>query len=161
MQEDIEHRTATLIVNGTKFTGRMLKNAITKLLAHRQNPRQKNAGVTHRGKQTVKQLIGQNQGVSNLEIKDEGIKDFQRIARKYGVDFAVKKIKGSKAGEKSTYMVFFKGRDADALTSAFTEYSQKRVRKQERPSVLKALAQMVSKTQNRDQARGKDKELSR
>jgi hypothetical protein len=141
VQEDVEHRTATLIVNGTKFTGRMLKNAITKLMTHKKNPRQKTADVIPRGKQTVKQLVGQNQGVSNIEIKDEGVKDFERVARKYGVDFAVKKIKG-KAGEKSTYMVFFKARDADALTSAFREFSTRKVKKAQRPSVL---AQLRSK----------------
>ena len=37
------------------------------------------------GKQTVKQLIGQNQGVSNIEITDPSIKEFEKIARKYGV----------------------------------------------------------------------------
>lgn len=39
----------------------------------------------------MKQLIGQNQGVSNIEINDPSIRDFERIARKYGVDYAVKR----------------------------------------------------------------------
>ena len=47
------------------------------------------------GKQTVKQLIGQNQGVSNIEITDPSIKEFEKIARKYGVDYAVKKDRSS------------------------------------------------------------------
>lgn len=46
---------------------------------------------SRQGKQTVKQLIGQNQGVSNLEITDPSIREFEKIARKYGVDYAVKK----------------------------------------------------------------------
>lgn len=40
----------------------------------------------------MKQLIGQNQGVSNIEITDSNIKSFERVARKYGVDFALKRI---------------------------------------------------------------------
>ena len=39
----------------------------------------------------------------------------------------------------SSYLIFFKGRDADALTAAFTEYTNKKVKKAtktERPSVL-------------------------
>ena len=39
-------------------------------------------------------------------------------------------------------MVFFKARDADAMTAAFDEYSNKKLRTQERPSVLKELAKL-------------------
>ena len=84
----------------------------------------------------MKQLVGQNQGVSNIEITDSNIKDFERIARKYGVDFALKK---NKTGEIPKYLVFFKARDGDALTAAFKEYTAKNDRKKERPSVLKKL----------------------
>ena len=96
MQEEVENRTLTLIVSGTKFTGRLFKAAISKYMAHRrekklEKQRGRDSPVTPKGKQTVKQLIGQNQGVSNIEINDPSIKDFERIARKYGVDYAVKK----------------------------------------------------------------------
>ena len=96
MQEEVENRTLTLVVSGTKFTGRLMKAAITKYLAHRkekklQKQRSRDAPVKPQGKQTVKQLIGQNQGVSNIEITDPSIKEFEKIARKYGVDYAVKK----------------------------------------------------------------------
>ena len=36
MQEEVENRTLTLVVNGTKFTGRLFKAAICKYLAHRK-----------------------------------------------------------------------------------------------------------------------------
>ena len=96
MQEEVENRTLTLVVSGTKFTGRLFKAAISKYMAHRrekklEKQRGRDSPVTPKGKQTVKQLIGQNQGVSNIEINDPSIKDFERIARKYGVDYAVKK----------------------------------------------------------------------
>lgn len=141
MQEEVENRTLTLVVSGTKFTGRLLKAAISKYLAHRkekklQKQRSRDAPVKPQGKQTVKQLIGQNQGVSNIEITDPSIKEFEKIARKYGVDYAVKKDRSSSPPK---YLIFFKGRDADALTAAFTEYTGKKVRKaekSERPSVL-------------------------
>ena len=61
MQEEIEQKSVTLMINGTKFSLRTLKSAALKLLAHRQNPSA--PGVKHRGKQTVRQLVGQNQGV--------------------------------------------------------------------------------------------------
>ena len=94
MQEEVENRTLTLVVSGTKFTGRLLKAAISKYMAHckekkLQKKRSRDAPVTPHGKQTVKQLIGQNQGISNIEITDPSIKEFEKIARKYGVDYAV------------------------------------------------------------------------
>ena len=153
MQEEVENRTLTLVVSGSKFTGRLLKAAITKYLAHRkekklQKQKSRDAPVIPHGKQTVKQLIGQNQGVSNIEITDPSIKEFEKIARKYGVDYAVKKDRSSSPPK---YLIFFKGRDADALTSAFTEYTNKKIKKvqkaqnTERPSVLEK-AQSVQRT---------------
>lgn len=142
MQDEVENRTLTLIVNGTKFTGRLLRSAIAKYMAHRKEVRQtkqhkRESPVIPHGKQSVRQLIGQNQGVSNIELTDPSIRTFERIARKYGVDFAVKK---DRSAAPPKYFIFFKGRDADALTAAFTEYTQKTVRKAERPSVLERLS---------------------
>ncbi len=39
-----------------------------------------------------------NQGVSNVELSGEDIKAFERVARKYGVDYAVKKVKAMRPG---------------------------------------------------------------
>ena len=146
MQEEVENKTLTLIVNGGKFTGRLLKAAISKYMAHLKEAkvekrRKRETPVVHRGKQTVKQLTRQNQGVSNIDIQDKEIRQFERIARKYGVDYAVKKDRSTSPPK---YLIFFKARDADALTAAFSEYTQKKVKKADRsecPSVLEKLAQ--------------------
>ena len=117
--------------------------------------------VTPKGKQTVKQLIGQNQGVSNIEINDPSIKEFEKIARKYGVDYAVKKDRSSSPPK---YLIFFKARDADALTAAFSEYTQKKVKKadrSERPSVLAKLSHFKALIKNAVVDRNKRKELER
>ena len=166
MQEEVENRTLTLIVSGTKFTGRLFKAAISKYMAHRREKklvkqRSRDSPVTPKGKQTVKQLIGQNQGVSNIEINDPSIRDFERIARKYGVDYAVKKDRSTSPPK---YLIFFKGRDADALTAAFSEYTQKKVKKadrSERPSVLAKLAQFKELLKNTVVDRSRRKELER
>ena len=164
MQEEVENRTLTLIVSGTKFTGRLFKAAISKYMAHRrekklEKQRGRDSPVTPKGKQTVKQLIGQNQGVSNIEINDPSIKDFERIARKYGVDYAVKKDRSTSPPK---YLIFFKARDADALTAAFSEYTQKKVKKadrSERASVLAKLAQFKELLKNTVVDRSRRKEL--
>ena len=146
MQEEVESRTVTLAISATKLTGRVMKSAISKYLAWRKDEKKESQSVKPTGKQTVKELVGQNQGVASIEITDRNIRDFERVARKYGVDFAVKK---DKTGEKPKYLVFFKARDADALTAAFTEYTAKTMKKLERPSVLHKLRQ-VQKTMETD-----------
>lgn len=161
MQEEVESRTVTLIVSGSKFTGRMLKDAISKYLAHRKDKKlqkTRDSPVKPCGKQTVKELVGQNQGVSNIEINDPDIKSFEKIARKYGVDYAIKKDRSTSPPK---YLVFFKARDADALTAAFTEYSSKKMKQQERPSVLKKLAHFKEMVKNAVVDRSKKKELER
>ena len=167
MQEDIENRTLTLIVSGSRFSGRLLKAAISKYMAHLKNrklekgqrrQRSRDAPVTPKGKQSVKQLIGQGQGVSNIEINDPGIREFERIARKYGVDFAVKK---DRSVSPPKYLVFFKGKDADALTAAFSEYTNKRVKAAARPSVLAKLQQFKSLVKNAVTDRTRRKEMER
>ena len=153
MQEEVENRTLTLVVSGTKFTGRLLKAAVTKYMAHLkekklQKQKSRDAPVIPHGKQTVKELIGHNQGVSNIEITDPSIKEFEKIARKYGVDYAVKKDRSS----------------SDALTAAFTEYTGKKVKKTEkteRPSVLTKLKQFKELVKNAVVDRTKRKELER
>ncbi|OUP05914.1 PcfB family protein [Anaeromassilibacillus sp. An200] len=166
MQEEVENRTLTLIVNGTKFTGRLFKAAIAKYMAYckekkLQKQKSRDAPVIHHGKQTVKQLVGQNQGVSNIEITDPSIKEFEKIARKYGVDYAVKKDRSSSPPK---YLIFFKGRDTDALTAVFTEYTGKKVKKAEkteRPSVLAKLNQFKELVKHAVVDRTKRKELER
>ena len=92
MQEEIENRSVMLIISGTKLTGQVLKAAIAKYLAHRKekkNAKVRAGPVVPHGRQTVKQLVGQNAGVSNIEITDSNIRSFDRVARKYGVDYVV------------------------------------------------------------------------
>ena len=150
MQEEVENRTLTLAVNGTKFTGRMLKAAIGTYKAHRREVKQqknRDGPVVHHGKQSVKQLVGQGQGVDSIELTDPSTREFDRIARKYGVDYAIKRDRGS---DPPRFLIFFKGRDNDAITAAFQEYAGKKVKKASRPSVLQKLA--VFKDMVRDRA---------
>lgn len=161
MQEEVESRTVTLIVSGTRFTGNLLKAAISKYLAHRKEKKQqksRDAPVKPQGKQTVKQLVGQNQGVSNLEITDPSVREFEKIARRYGVDYAVKKDRSTTPPK---YMIFFKARDADALTAAFTEYSSRKVKKASRPSVLAKLNHFKDLVKNAITDHTKKKERER
>ena len=117
----------------------------------------RNSPVIPHGKQSVKQLIGQNQGVSTIESNDPHIRNFEKIARKYGVDYAIKKVKTE---GKSKYVIFFKARDADALTQAFTEYTRKSAEREKKPSVLRKLQDIGAKMQNKVLERTKTKQRS-
>ena len=155
MQEEVEQRTLTLAISTSKMTANVLKSAISKYLAYRKE-KARQGPVKPCGKQSVKQLVGQDQGVTNIEITDNNIKGFERIARKYGVDFALKK---DKTGETPKYLVFFKARDADALTAAFKEFTAKTDRKKERPSVLKKLRKFKEVAADIDTPKVRKKEL--
>lgn len=135
MQEEVENRTVNLMISTTKLTWQALVTGYRKFQQYRAKVK---AGkeVPH-GKQTVKKLIGQNQGVSSIDIANTGIRDFDRIAKKYGVDYAIKK---DRSVSPPKYLVFFKARDADALTAAFNEYSAKQMNRSQKPSVLKQLS---------------------
>ena len=140
MQEEVEQRTLTLVINGTKFSGRVLKNAVSKFVAFCRNQKAKKVDVHPKGKQSVKQLTRQGQGVNTMEIDDANLRQFERIARKYGVDYAVRK---DVTAETPRFLVFFKGRDADAIMAALKEFSSAKERKSERPSLLQRLRDIV------------------
>jgi len=163
MQEEVENRSVTLIISTTKLTARVLRAAVARYLAHRKEKKitKARAGpVVPHGKQTVKELVGQNAGVSNLEITDSNIKSFDRVARKYGVDYAVKK---DRSVSPPKYLVFFKARDADALTAAMTEFTAKAVDRTKKPSVLTRLQQFkeLVKANTIDRVRHKEQERTR
>lgn len=58
------------------------------------------------------------------------------------------------------YIVIFKSKQADNLEQAFKEFTAKKLKQQERPSIRKALSAMKQKTaaRNRQQAKEKIKE---
>jgi hypothetical protein len=91
------------------------------------------------GEQTVKDLIGQNQGVTSIPLDDIRIRDFSQAARNYGVDSAVTK---DKTITPPRYVVFFKARDTDALKQILGELTQKQLNQKERPSLIKQLAKI-------------------
>lgn len=134
MQEEVEQRTVTLIVNTAKLTERELEKALTKLLAQMKAERQHKPVKGKHGRMTVKQLAEQNRGMKSIEVSDENIGSFNRVARKYGVDFAPFKVKG-----QDRYLIFFKSSDEDAMTAAFKEYTDRMVRRKDKPSVRAAL----------------------
>lgn len=85
------------------------------------------------GKMPVKKLIKQGKGAQKIELDGEDIHLFNRLAKKYGVDYAVVKDK-----EAGTYKIFFKAQDADAISDLVADYTRRTLGKEkcEKASVL-------------------------
>ena len=155
LQEEITQKTLALCVETGKLTAQLLQQTMKKVLAdmekHKKNPQ------LHHGKQTLRQLMKHNTGVSNIEITDQNIRAFSVTAKKYGIDFALKK---DTSGDIPRYLVFFKGRDADVITAAFREFSAKNLEKEKKPSIRKELeqAKQQSKAQHRQREKVKTKD---
>ena len=130
MQEEVERRAIAISLTAGKLTARTLARALAAAL--RQIRQQRRAALTPQGRQSVKKLM--NHGVNTSRIPLDGsTRLFDRVARKYNVDYAFHKV-----GPKQ-YRLFFKAGQADAITDCFAEYTKRMMKTQERPSVLKRI----------------------
>ena len=152
MQEDVERRIVVLIEGCAKLSERELRQALSKLMQEYQ----KRQHTAPSGKMTVKQLAAQNKGMQSIEVTNDNIGSFNRIAQKYGIDFAPFKVKG-----ENRYLVFFKSGDMDAMTAAFKEYTAKQLDREKRPSVLAKLQHFKEMLKSVVVDRTKKKELER
>ena len=72
---------------------------------------------TPHGRQTVRQLMAHGAATNSIEI--EAPRQFDRVARRFNVDYAFYKTGPDK------YLLFFKSGQADAVTACFSEYSKR------------------------------------
>ena len=166
MQDEINSRVVAIAVNtgkeGARITAHLLKEALRKYLAEQDRAKMKRVQTTkpeqpktYRGKQSVKKLMTQNTKLINIEVTDQNIKSFERVAKKYNIDFALKK---DKSLSPPRYMVFFKARDVDVMNAAFKEYSKKELDKSKKPSFRKSLAQAQEKAKQMERMKVKQKD---
>ena len=157
MQDEVNEKTVALSIKAAKLTATVLQAAIKKLLAEGKKQLDKQM-LPPKGKQSLRQLMKHGTGVSNIEITDENIKAFAATAKKYGIDFALKK---DATEMPPRYLVFFKGRDADVLTAAFKEFSAKKLTQDKKPSIRKLLSAFKEQAAAKNAERGKIKKKDR
>lgn len=158
MQDEVNTKVVAIAIRGSKISAEMLVKALRKFVEELEKAqRDASRPKTYKGKQSIKHLMEQNAAINNIEVTDGNIKAFERTARKYGIDFALKK---DSSEQPPRYLVFFKGRDVDVMTQAFKEFSARAVEKQERPSLREQLAQKreQSKAKHREKIKVKTKE---
>lgn len=154
MQEEITQKTMALAISTSRMTASVLAKAMQKFLEEQKNK----SHQLPKGQQTLKDLMKHNTGVSNLEITNDNIRAFSATAKKYGIDFALKKDSST---QSPRYLVFFKGRDADVMTAAFKEFSAKQLSQAKKPSIRKLISSMKELVQKKDKVLDRTKQKDR
>ncbi len=182
MQEEVENRTVNLVISTSRLTTRVLIRALGKYLnriehkkqtakSERRQVRMAKTLETEKlkarykaegphGRQSIKQLMHSGNELKHLPVQTEHLKEFEKVVRKYGVDFAV--TKGMYEGQPR-YLVFFKAKDAALLSDIYQECITRQLHKkdpEQRPSVLKVLANFKAITE-KTPMKIRQKELSR
>lgn len=116
IDEDVSRRTIALTVKASRLTARGLAyilRAVGRQIAKRHRAKQ-----TPHGRQSVKKLMAHGAATNSIELTGAP-KEFDRVARKWNVDYAFYKTGPDK------YLLFFKSGQADAVTACFGEYSRR------------------------------------
>ena len=154
MQDEVNEKVVSLAIKTSKLTAGVLQSAIKALLKKGKGQLTK---APH-GKVTMRQLMKPGEKVTNIEITDANIKAFDPIAKKNGLTYNVKKIEN---GKPPTYLVSFRGKDIDVMTEAFREFSSKKLSREQKPSIRKALAAFRDKAKQLNTSREKVKKKER
>jgi hypothetical protein len=164
MQEQVNEKTIALQVKATKLTATELKKVIAMYLRYRKQKRLLNKGNTPKNsgkKTTLEKLTKKYDGLKSIEITENNIKDFEKVAKKFNLEYALKK---DVTTSPPTFFVFFKGKDLDIIDFSFKEYLKTSLNQsnEKRPSVRQALKKLleVAKSFNKDKVKNKDKEQS-
>ena len=140
IQEDIENRSIALAIKTARVTEQVLAKAMLALL---QKMKQ-SMDTPKEGQQSIKQL-SKGGTLSSVEVTEGNIKGFDPIARKYGISYALQRDKS----DPTRWMVFFKAKDADAMTAAFKEFSSKTLKREaDKPSVRDTMRDFREKMKN-------------
>ena len=168
MQEEVNEKTIALCIKGGKITADILKAAMRKYLQEMEKEKAKSqqktqvkkdqkTQVVKRGKQSIKSMLDKGSELSNIEITDNNIRSFERVARKYGIDYSLKRDKST---DPPKYLVFFRAKDADVMTAAFKEYSGITLQKSKRKSIklrLQKAIERAAKHREREKTQQKDR----
>ena len=127
--EQINDKTVAIAVKAVKITGRLLAKAMEAFLKKIKEPHE-----TH-GKQSVKSLTKQGAALTDIDISGDNIGTFKKTARKYNIDFALKR---DDATHPPKWIVFFKAKDDKAMQSAFRDYTSSILVKQTKKASMLA-----------------------
>ena len=111
-----------------------------------------------KGRMTFKQLQAKSPSkLDSIEVSDKNIGDFLKTARKYDVDFALKR---NKSTQPPTYHVFFSAARTEDFKRAFSEYLGKGQGKKRGEFTREQMQQQAQKVASRPRKQ-KQREKSR
>lgn len=141
------------------MTASILKELIKLYLRDRERQKMNKGQDIKKKKISLKELSKKYDGLKSIEINENNIKGFEKTARKYSIEYALKK---DKTTEPPTYIVFFKGKDTDVLDTAFKEFIGNEMDKDKRTSLKQALIKMkeLAGLINKDKVKNKQQEKS-
>ena len=154
MQEQNTEKTVALSVKTGKMTAKVLKSAVKAFLNSQRNKKPK----IYKGKQSVKHLVQGGGELTSIEVTDKNIKSFDKTARKYGIDYALKK---DCTEEPPKYFVFFKAKNNDVLTMAFKEFAANELTKSKKTPIREKLRNVAERVKAKDKERSREKSKSR
>ncbi|WP_236910454.1 PcfB family protein [Clostridium sp. Cult3] len=159
MQEEVTEKSIAFVAKNNKMTLSVLKTLISAYLKEKEKQKISKGQIIKRKKISLKELSKKYDGLKSIEINEDNIKGFEKTAKKYGIEYALKK---DKTTDPPIYIVFFKGKDTDILDTAFREFIGNEMDKDKRPSLKQALNKMkeISKSLNKDKVKKKHQEQS-
>lgn len=152
MEEEVSRKTVAISVQAAKLTGRVLFMACQKFLAGVQ--KHNRDALTPHGRQTVKQLMGHVGQSNSIQLKGDA-RLFDRVARKFNVDYAFHKV-----GPKD-YLLFFKAGQADAITACFADYSKRVLQKSKTRAPIREQLKRAAEQVRQQPQRERTKEAAR
>ena len=164
MQEEVNEKTVALAKSTARITGKVLADMMRKYLASRSQKKQASQKQAQpqvkRGKTTLRKLQQQahGDGLSTIEITDQNIRSFERVAKKYGVSFSLKK---DTTQNPPKYIVFFRGKDVDVITQAFREYTALEAMRANQPKKPSIRRRLEKSQQRAKEAPAQQKERNR
>ena len=106
------------------------------------------------GRQSVADLLKAGVSTDKIELPDGSARDFCKLAKKFGVDYAIRK---DKSQEPARYVVFFKAKDTEVLDQVVKEYVSKTNAKAEKASVREQLKAEKAKARENSDKQSKRK----
>lgn len=101
MHEEVNREVVTLVIRGGKISGEILKKAMIKALSEAEKQKKKYSNMRKQKaienkpgkKTTLRKLINSGTQITNIEVTEKNIKSFEKVARKYDIDYGLKKIR--------------------------------------------------------------------
>ncbi len=176
MQEEVDEKTMALVINGGKISGEILKEALAKLVRHWEEQRRLSRSVKREerrgeaaaaekakeqefrpGRKSLNSMMKEGSELTNIEITDKNIRSFEKVARKYSIDYSLKK---DKSADPPKYLVFFRAKDVEVMTAAFKEYTGVSLNKSRKASIRKRLQKAIERSvkhREREKIKQKDR----